>query len=93
MRKKKNVVSDSPCQCGFVGGKARCPIHKEENRLEGLVGEFDAQVWAKEFVKIVKEKPEIATDEGTMISWFASAIMAGYDRAKRELNAIPMAGR
>lgn len=47
-------------------------------------GEFDAKVWAESFVAHVKWKPEIATDEGTMIVWFANAIMAGYDR--RELS-------
>jgi len=47
--------------------------------LQNLVGETDAQVWAREFVKIVRENPSIPTDEGTMIGWFANAIMAGYD--------------
>lgn len=37
---------------------------------------FDARVWAKEFCKL-----NTASDEGTMISWFANAIMAGYDYA------------
>lgn len=45
-----------------------------------LIGEFSAKVWAEEFVRMVKEKPELATDEGTMIGWFANAIMAGYDK-------------
>lgn len=47
---------------------------------------FDAKVWAKEFCKL-----NTASDEGTMISWFANAIMAGYDYAKREAkgNAKP----
>ena len=49
-----------------------------------LYGEFDARVWAKEFIKSVKKKPSIATDEGTMIGWFANAIMSGYDKAKKE---------
>jgi hypothetical protein len=44
-----------------------------------LIGVTDAQVWAKEFVKTVGEHPSIPTDEGTMIGWFANAIMAGYD--------------
>jgi len=47
-----------------------------------LVGQFDADIWAKEFVKIVKKKPEIATDIDTMRSWFANAIMAGFDKKK-----------
>ena len=41
----------------------------------------DAQVWAKEWMKTIKEHPEIANDEGAMIGWFANAIMAGYDTA------------
>ena len=44
----------------------------------------DAQVWAKEWLKIVKKNPSIATDEGTMIGWFANAIMAGYDSCYRK---------
>lgn len=47
---------------------------------------FDGQTWAKEFILHVQERPEIATDEGTMIGWFANAIMVGYDRAKQEPN-------
>ena len=48
-----------------------------------LIGNSDAKVWAEEFVKVVNLKPTIATDEGTMIGWFANAIMAGYDFAKK----------
>lgn len=36
----------------------------------------DAQVWATEFKK---RFPDV--DEGTMIGWFANAIMAGHDAA------------
>ena len=42
---------------------------------------FDGQTWAKEFIRNVKDHPANATDEGTMIGWFANAIMVGYDRA------------
>ncbi|URQ04629.1 hypothetical protein SEA_EMMA1919_11 [Streptomyces phage Emma1919] len=44
----------------------------------------DAQVWAEEFISRIKDNPEIATDEGTMLGWFANAIMAGYDEARRK---------
>jgi hypothetical protein len=40
---------------------------------------FDARVWAKAWLDIVKEHPEVPTDEGTMIGWFANALMRGYD--------------
>jgi hypothetical protein len=45
---------------------------------------FDSQTWAKEFIRHVKGRPEIATDEATMIGWFANAIMVGYDRARQK---------
>ena len=44
----------------------------------------DARIWAKEWLKTIKKNPSIPTDEGTMIGWFANAIMAGYDAAKRK---------
>lgn len=53
-----------------------------------LIGEFDAQVWAKTFVKTVKAQPLVALDEDTMLGWFASAIMAGYDRAAAVVSAV-----
>ena len=47
-----------------------------------LIGNLDGKIWTHEFVKIVKKNPNIATDEGTMIGWFANAIMTGYDKRK-----------
>lgn len=44
----------------------------------------DAAVWAREWLKTIKENPSIPTDEGAMIAWFANAIMAGYDSRWRE---------
>jgi len=38
---------------------------------------MDAAVWAAEFVKL-----HPGADEGSMIGWFANAIMAGYDTAQ-----------
>ena len=45
---------------------------------------IDGQIWAKEFIKINKEK-DIANEEGTMIGWFANAIMAGWDESARRM--------
>ncbi|HXJ69391.1 MAG TPA: hypothetical protein VNM39_10830 [Verrucomicrobiae bacterium] len=55
--------------CGFVA-PAPDPTH--------LVGEFDAWKWADEFVRIH------GGDKDLMVTWFANAIMAGYDHARRE---------
>ena len=49
-----------------------------------LHGTMDAEIWVKEWMKTIKKHPEIPTDEGTMLGWFANAIMAGYDAAKRK---------
>ena len=50
---------------------------------------FDAREWAAEFIRVVGFKPSVATDEDTMVSWFASAIMAGHDEAKRRQSTTP----
>lgn len=47
-----------------------------------LVGEFDAQVWAETFQKVVVDGG-ITIDSELMLGWFANAIMAGYDHARR----------
>lgn len=41
----------------------------------------DAQVWVNEWFKNIADHPEVATDRGAMLGWFANAIMAGYDTA------------
>lgn len=48
-----------------------------------LIGCTDAQIWAKEFIKVVDDKPWIPEDEATMIGWFANAIMSGHDEGAR----------
>lgn len=48
---------------------------------------MDARTWAKDWLKTIAEHPGIHTDEGTMISWFANAIMDGYDEAQRRQKA------
>ena len=44
-----------------------------------LYQSFDAQVWAKQFIEHVKANPDIPLDEACMTTWFASALMRGYD--------------
>jgi len=49
---------------------------------------FDAQVWAKEFMRLynknIMKQNVLWIDESLMLAWFANSIMAGYDHAKRE---------
>ena len=49
-----------------------------------LLNEFDAAVWAKEFKRLFPDN-----DEGTMISWFACAIMTGHDIGLRRRDENP----
>lgn len=53
------------------------------NPFNDLIGETDAQKWAKEFVKVAHLRPDLPRDEGTMVGWFANAIMAGHDEGRR----------
>ena len=48
----------------------------------------DAQVWAKEFMKIWQNEPIDLLDEELMIGWFANAIMAGYDDARKKYEMV-----
>ena len=41
---------------------------------------MDALVWTEEWMNTIAKHPEIPTDDGNMITWFANAIMAGYDK-------------
>ena len=56
-----------------------------------LVGTFDAQVWAEQFMDIFggKRIGEDGPDTGTMIGWFANAIMAGWDEHARRYPPPP----
>lgn len=60
-------------------GMLQVAINVAEQRWPHTI---DAAEWAKEWARIYAEKPQIAADEGTMIAWFANAIMAGYDTAE-----------
>jgi len=58
----------------------------EQKEIEtvNLCGVTDAMIWVDEWARIIKENPKISTDQGTMLTWFANAIMAGYDHAVRQ---------
>mgnify|MGYP001583706507 CR=1 FL=1 len=44
---------------------------------------FDSRVWAKEFCDIFERNHGFRPDEEWMISWFANALMRGYDEGPR----------
>jgi hypothetical protein len=62
-----------------------------ETMTQDFTQSFDARDWAKAFVEHVRANPSIATDQGTMLGWFANAIMRGYDEHDRRSRA-PSAG-
>jgi hypothetical protein len=69
------------------GDRAVTSIY-ESDTIEALalIGEFDARIWAARFVEAVQRTPQLTTDEETMVAWFASAIMAGYDEHKAQVS-------
>jgi len=67
------------------------PVHTLID-LESFYKSFDCRDWARAFIEHVKANPEIAIDEGTMQSWFANALMRGYDeRRSKEPFEVKMA--
>lgn len=74
-KKNKNLVLDIKVASTMV--EATVPPKKSK-----LPASFDARDWASEFVEIfTKLHPGVEIDEGWMISWFANALMCGYDTA------------
>ena len=46
---------------------------------------LDAEVWADEWLKTIKEYPTIPTDKEAMIGWFSNALMAGFDYCSKRI--------
>ncbi len=61
-------------------------IQAEEEKVN-LHGTIDAEIWTQEWLKTIGKNPSIPTDKGTMIAWFANALMAGYDYAIYQIEA------
>jgi len=55
---------------------------------EKIYRSFDARDWARAFVAHVQTNPAIATDQDTMVTWFANALMRGYDERAREQRRV-----
>ncbi len=60
------------------------PQQTEAGLSSEFTQSFDAMVWAKAFVAHVQQYPGIPTDVDTMLSWFANALMRGYDEKSRQ---------
>jgi len=61
----------------YYAGKVAA-LESRQGEAVNLTDEFDARVWAREFVRL-----NSASDEAMMLAWFANALMAGYDHARR----------
>lgn len=56
-----------------------------------ILDSFDARDWARHWAQIIAANPSIPTDEGTMIGWFANALMRGWDEHARRYPEPPAA--
>lgn len=59
-------------------------MFEEKDELESPIHSFDAMVWAKSFISHYETVPNFVIDEEIMISWFANALMRGYDEGYRK---------
>lgn len=62
----------------LLAGLCKCAAAKLPSGVE-ILKSFDARDWAKAFVAHAKQIPELATDEEAMTTWFANALMRGFD--------------
>ena len=69
--------------CGF---ETMFPIwmipFKRDGKITPLTA--DARVWARDWADTIIKSPTVPFNEGAMITWFANAIMAGYDLKARQ---------
>jgi hypothetical protein len=54
---------------------------------------MDAMDWVKEWAATLEKNPNIPSDDGAMLAWFASAIMAGYSAGYRHRAEVEEQGR
>jgi hypothetical protein len=52
-----------------------------KERSDWPLPSFDARDWAEAFCK---RFPDCGIDEGTMLAWFAGALLRGYDELRGE---------
>ena len=55
-----------------------------QERSDWPLPSFDARDWAAAFRKIAVDLGYSDMDEGWLVTWFANALMRGYDQAKSE---------
>lgn len=55
---------------------------KPEDRPDWPLPSFDARDWAKAFCKIAWAKGCTGIDEDWMLTWFAAALMRGFDESQ-----------
>jgi len=81
---RRRLLQLFPFLSSMVVGKALA----KEKLAEGheILKSFDARDWAKHFVAHAKQLPGLATDEETMTSWFANALMRGYDESNHQVD-------
>lgn len=48
-----------------------------------LYSTTDAAIWAQEYMKVVRQRPDLAFDEGFILTWFANAIETAKNHAER----------
>ena len=66
---KLSIPTQVTCNLGFTWLPANYDVLKS----------FDAQHWAAAFLDTLRNNPEIIIDHDLMVTWFANALMRGFD--------------
>lgn len=82
---KRRAVFSALAGMPLIGRLISAPRLREGHEI---LQSFDARDWAKDFVAHAKALPGLATDEETMATWFANALMRGYDERSRKADYV-----
>ena len=80
------VITPKDFYCEYFKEMKTSELKRLKNR--SVLSTTEATIWANEWLRAIKEHPNIPQDKGAMIEWFANAIMVGYDAGRKAGEAL-----
>ncbi len=93
MVNRRKLFATLAAPFAFLGMRKPCNAASKLPAGHEILRSFDARDWAKAFVAHVQQIPGIATDEETMVGWFANSLMRGYDEREARQSGTGTPGR
>lgn len=91
--KGHNEVAVTPEFGEEGGGEVKSPVYitcfdadalDPDHTPRDVSVSMDGRVWAAEFMRSCVENPSVPYDLGSMVGWFANALMKGHDEARNK---------